>query len=112
MKARIKTTGEVKDLTLHENNGKQWLKDEEDNVYDLSEVTLAFEETDRQASGAENFIKSLKDNAKNDFWLHVRLEFVRMFIQIYQAPHSNMHKILRLADDYVTELKKCEENRW
>jgi len=105
MKAKINKTGEVKDLTPSKDN-PGWFVDENDNVYQSSELTFIVENAEESMEG---FMQKVKRAQENEYWTNIRVGFVRQFIDIYQAPSTNMERILALADAYTKALRKISE---
>lgn len=89
MRVKVRKTNtevEVKPLIQNDN---VWYVDDDNNVYQAYEL---------------EFDKSY--NAMDYYWREIRIRFIMKFIDIYQAPATNMNEIFALADKYVAKLKE------
>ena len=89
MRVKVKKTNaevEVKPLIQNDN---VWYVDDDNNVYQAYEL---------------EFDKS--HNVMDYYWRELRVRFIMKFIDIYQAPLTNMNEIFALADKYVAKLKE------
>lgn len=117
LRVKVKSTGE--ELTVR-HIGDLWYADEKGDTYhqeDLLFSTTSIEETtdsedsDGDVEMHEKFLECIVKKCKEQdqaVWRAIRVELVMKFIDIYQAPLTNMKEIFTLSDMYIKELKKRE----
>ena len=108
MKAIDKHTKAEIEVTPIKKDGVTWYVDTDDNTY--SESELIFEEQINKDVDKffDAFIKFHQSKQEQARWTEIRLQLVMKFVDIYQAPVTNMKDIFKLADKHINELKRRE----
>ena len=103
MRAIVKSTG--KEIDVRPLIDGLYI-DEQDNVYKEDELDL------EEDSPAPFVLASLmmKNHMRENLldWRQKRFDLVQQFIDIYQAPATNMNEIIALADRYIKALMESE----